>query len=100
MVIKMQKNKKTLDIVLIIIGVSTFIFTVIMCVFFAMFQQIPDVLCERFYTCVVGELGATGLIQVVKTICKYKYPNLNQEDESFNEEEEMEINDEGVDLNE
>ena len=107
-----KKQIKSLDITLILIGISTFVFTIVMLIYFAIFQCIPDVLCERFFTCVVGECGITGLIQIVKTICKYKYPDLNTDktlneeeseeclDEDLNENEEIEpndINDEGVD---
>lgn len=104
-----KKQIKSLDITLILVGVSTLVFTIVMLVYFAIFQCIPDVLCERFFTCVVGECGITGLIQVVKTLCKYKYSNLNTNeilneeefekclDENLDENEETEINNEGVD---
>jgi hypothetical protein len=72
-----------------------------------MFQSIPDVLCERFYTVVVGECGVAGAIQIVKTICKHKYlskykKNKNQINEdsdiNFDIDFETEINNEGDDL--
>ena len=69
---KKQNKRRALDTTLIIVGIATFVFTVVMMIFFVMFQQIPDTLCERFYTCVVGECGIAGVIQVVKTIVSKK----------------------------
>jgi flagellar basal body-associated protein FliL len=81
---KSKKNKKLkkLDLILIIIGISTVIFTIMMFIFFFMYQSIPDVLCERFYTVIVGELGVAGIIQVIKTICKHKYSKQNTDDKN------------------
>lgn len=106
MVIKMKNNKnktlKVLDLTLIIVGISTFIFTAIMIVFFALFQAIPDTLCERFYSVIVGELGVTGVIQVVKTIYKKNtntYDTGNDCNIEINEEIEIELESE-EDINE
>lgn len=89
-----KKSLKVLDLSLIIVGISTFVFTIIMLVFFALFQAIPDTLCERFFTCIVGELGITGLIQVVKTICSnFKKQNTENDvnlDMETNTETELE----------
>lgn len=63
-----KKTIKALDLILIIVGVSTFAFTIIMLMFFYLFQAIPDTLCERFFTVIVGELGITGVIKIVKII--------------------------------
>lgn len=77
---KANKEKKALDIILLVVGISAFVFTAVMMVFFAIFQQIPDTLCERFYTCVVGECGIAGVIQVVKTVFHNKQcENVNVE---------------------
>lgn len=64
----MLKKIKTLNLILILVGISALIFTVTMIVLFIKYQEIPDTLCERFYTCVIGECGVTGLIQIAKTI--------------------------------
>lgn len=63
-----KKTIKALDLILIIVGISTFVFTIVMLIFFYLFQAIPDVLCERFFTVIVGELGITGVIKIVKII--------------------------------
>lgn len=65
---KDKKGIKTLTIILMVVGILTILFTTSMIVLFYKFQSIPDTLCERFFTCVVGELGIAGAIQVVKTI--------------------------------
>lgn len=65
---KTPGNMRTLTLALLVVGISTLIFTVCMVWLFIKYQMVPDVLVERFYTCVVGELGMMGMIQVVKTI--------------------------------
>lgn len=65
---KTPGNMRTLTLALLVVGISTWIFTVCMVWLFIKYQMVPDVLVERFYTCVVGELGMMGMIQVVKTI--------------------------------
>lgn len=91
---ELKKNTiKVLDLILIIVGISTFIFTVIMLIFFYLFQSIPDTLCERFFTVIVGELGITGIIKIVKIIFKNKNiseiisENENEYNDLDNEEE-------------
>lgn len=88
MVINMKNKKgvKTLTIVLIILGITTILFTVSMIVLFYKFQSIPDTLCERFFTCVVGELGIAGLIQVVKTVCGHMFSQKKNSEEYPSEE--------------
>ena len=87
-----QKSIKTLTIVLIIVGITTMIFTASMIVLFCKFQSIPDTLCERFFTCVVGELGITGAIQVVKTIVSKKQCESVEDAECIDENISDDIN--------
>ena len=89
MVVKMEnkKNIKTLTIILMVVGILAILFTISMVILFYKFQSIPDTLCERFFTCVVGELGIAGVIQVVKTIFKNK--TQTQTDETLDTSEEM-----------
>jgi hypothetical protein len=56
---------------------------------FCIYQSIPDTLCERFYTVVVGECGVAGIIQIIKTICKHKY---SLKDTDFDNESISDIN--------
>ena len=83
---KDKKGIKTLTIILMVVGVLTILFTISMVVLFYKFQSIPDTLCERFFTCIVGELGIAGVIQVVKTIFKNKNQTQTNEDTDINED--------------
>ena len=83
---KDKKGIKTLTIILMVVGVLTILFTISMVVLFYKFQSIQDTLCERFFTCVVGELGIAGVIQVVKTIFKNKNQTQTNEDTDINED--------------
>ena len=83
---KDKKGIKTLTIILMVVGVLTILFTISMVVLFYKFQSIPDTLCERFFTCIVGELGIAGVIQVVKTIFKNKNQTQINEDTDINED--------------
>ena len=98
---KKEKAKmKTLNLILLIIGISTAIFTVAMIALFCKYQSIPDTLCERFYTVIVGECGVAGIIQVIKTICKHKYSSKDKSDENeILDDIDIEINNEGDGLN-
>jgi uncharacterized membrane protein len=96
---KKEKTKmKTLNLILLIIGISTAIFTIAMIVLFCIFQSIPDTLCERFYTVIVGECGVAGIIQIIKTICKHKYSQKNKSDED-RENDEFEIEIDNIEIN-
>lgn len=57
---------KTLDRILIIVGVSIAVFTVTMIVTFYVCGSIPDTLCTCFYSAFGGECGVMGLIQIIK----------------------------------
>ena len=98
---KQTKNKeiKTLNLILIIVGISTAIFTVAMIVLFCIFQSIPDTLCERFYTVIVGECGVAGIIQIIKTICKHKYSLKDTDFDESTNDINTEIDNEGDGLN-
>ena len=85
---------KTLTKILLVIGIITLIFTGLMIFLFIKYQTIPDVLVERYFTCVVGECGATAIIQVTKEIMKYK----NKDKDKDNKEECTENSEELSDL--
>ena len=67
-----KKERKTLNVVLIAIGLTTLVFIAAMIWLFVRYQAIPDTLVERYFTCVVGELGVMGVIQVVKSLVAWK----------------------------
>lgn len=58
---------KTMDKILIIVGISLAVFTVTMIVLFCLFREIPDTLCTCFYSAFGGECGVMGIIQMIKT---------------------------------
>ena len=58
--------KKTLNIVLIIVAIITVAFTVTCLWLFYLYQSVPDMLVDKFYTTIVGELLISGLIKIFK----------------------------------
>lgn len=75
---KKSKKLKTLDIVLIIVGILTILFTTVCMYFYYLFQSIPDTLVQMYYTTIVGELLVTGLIRITNT--KYKKSEVNEDE--------------------
>jgi len=61
-----MKKRKTLNIVLMVLAVTTIAFTVTCLWLFYLYQSIPDTLVDKFYTTIVGELLVTGVIKVFK----------------------------------
>lgn len=57
---------KTLDIVLIIMGLLFLSFTIIMIFTFWRYGMIPDTLCTCFYGAICGECGICGWIKTAK----------------------------------
>lgn len=67
----MQKTEqlpkiKTLDVVLILLGVFLLLFTVAMVVVFVKFQAVPDTLITSVFACCGAEGGFMALIQTTK----------------------------------
>lgn len=79
-----EVGRKALDTskkILIIIGVTTLLFMVIWTAIFCLVGSVPDVLIERYFTCVLGEGGCLMIIKVIKTVVEKKY-GINSEDSS------------------
>lgn len=89
----MAKDKKTKEPlntstkILILLGVTTLIFIIAMIIIFCMYQMVPDVLIERYFTCIVGEGGFLMIIKVVKTVVEKKKDNLEDIEELINDNE-------------
>lgn len=62
-----MKQKKTMDLILIIIGILILLFTAIMIWLFLMTGAIPDTLCTCFFVACTGECGFMGWIKTAKT---------------------------------
>lgn len=59
-------KKKTMDFILILIGISVFIFTGIMIWMYYILGSIPDTLCTCFFVACTGECGFMGWIKTAK----------------------------------
>ncbi len=57
---------KTMDLILIIVGVLLLAFTVTMIVLFCMYQSVPDTLITMFFGCLGTECGVMGWIKTAK----------------------------------
>ena len=61
-----MKHVKTMDVVLVILGVLTVAFIVTMIWIFRTQYAIPDTLVTCYFAAVTGELGAMGWIKTCK----------------------------------
>ena len=59
-------TKKTMDFILILVGTSVLIFTVVMIWLYLMTGGIPDTLCTCFFIACTGECGFMGWIKTAK----------------------------------
>ena len=59
-------TKKTMDFILILVGTSVLIFTVVMIWLYLMTGGIPDTLCTCFFVACTGECGFMGWIKTAK----------------------------------
>lgn len=60
-------NRKTMDRILILIGLSVLLFTVVMIWLYLITGAIPDTLCTCFFIACTGECGFMGWIKTAKT---------------------------------
>jgi hypothetical protein len=84
---KIKKPLNTSTKILILLGITTLIFMIAMIIIFCMYQMVPDVLIERYFTCVVGEGGFLMIIKVVKTVVEKKKDNLEDIEKLINDNE-------------
>lgn len=61
-----MRHVKTMDVILVIIGILTVAFTVTMIWMFNTHYAVPDTLITCFFAAVTGELGAMGWIKTCK----------------------------------
>lgn len=74
----MKKKTGVMDLILILIGISLVVFTVVMIVLFCKFGAIPDTLCTCFFGAIAGECGVMGVIKSMKI--RYEDRQWNKED--------------------
>lgn len=70
-------KQKTMDFILVLIGITVLIFTVTMIWIYLMTGGIPDTLCTCFFVACTGECGFMGWIKTAKV--------RQQEQEKFKE---------------
>lgn len=71
-------TKRTMDFILILIGITTLIFTIVMIWVYLITGAIPDTLCTCFFAACTGECGIMGIIRSVKE--KYREREWQLED--------------------
>ena len=81
-------NRKTMDRILILIGISVLIFTLAMIWLYLITGAIPDTLCTCFFVACTGECGFMGWIKTAKT--RYEEREWQLEDEKRMEERQKE----------
>ena len=62
----MKITKKTMDRILILVGISVVIFTIVMIFLYLLTGGIPDTLCTCFFAACTGECGFMGWIKAAK----------------------------------
>ena len=60
-------KKKTMDLILILVGGSVVVFTIVMIWLYLLTGAIPDTLCTCFFIACTGECGFMGWIKKAKT---------------------------------
>ena len=60
-------TKKTMDTILILLGVAILLFTIVMVWLYLITGSIPDTLCTCFFVACTGECGFMGWITTAKT---------------------------------
>lgn len=60
-------KKKTMDLILILVGGSVVVFTIVMIWLYLLTGAIPDTLCTCFFIACTGECGFMGWIKTAKT---------------------------------
>lgn len=72
-------KKKTMDLILCLIGASVVVFTITMIWIYLLTGGIPDTLCTCFFVACTGECGFMGWIKAAKT--RYQERDWQKEDQ-------------------
>lgn len=81
-------TKRTMDKILILIGITVLIFTIVMIWLYLITGAIPDTLCTCFFVACTGECGFMGWIKTAKT--RYEEREWMKEDLKEMEEKQKE----------
>ena len=82
-------KKRTMDLILIIVGTSVVIFTVVMIWLYIITGAIPDTLCTCFFAACTGECGFMGWIKTAKTQAQRREWNKEDEEKEQKQIEEQ-----------
>jgi len=63
---KKKKGVRTMDVILVVVGVLLISFTITMIVMFVKYGAIPDTLCTCVFAALGGECGVMGWIRTSK----------------------------------
>ena len=63
---KERRNIKVMDLILVIVGVSLLVFTIVMIQLFKVYGTVPDTLITCVYATLGGECGVMGWIKTTK----------------------------------
>lgn len=77
-------RKKTMDIILVIVGIAVLIFTIVMIWLYLITGGIPDTLVTCFFAACTGECGFMGWIKTAKT--RHQEREWTEEDEKRKQE--------------
>lgn len=80
--IKEKKERRTMDLILIIVGLLLISFTVSMILIFRKYGSVPDTLITCVFTALAGECGVMGIIKTTKI--RYEDREWQLEDEKRN----------------
>lgn len=83
---------KTMDLILVIIGVLTIVFTITMIWLFYTRYAVPDTLITCFFAAVTGECGFMGWIKTAKENNKTRRWQLEDEKRWKEDQKKMEEN--------
>lgn len=73
-------KQKTMDLILIFLGIAVLIFTIVMIWLYLLTGAIPDTLCTCFFVACTGECGFMGWIKTAKT--RYQKHEWEKEEEA------------------
>ncbi len=88
----MKKQKRTMDVILILIAVFLLAFIVIMLVLYYITGAIPDTLCTCVFAACGGECGVMGWIKTTKERQRDRRYELEDREHEEQRQKEMEEN--------
>ena len=87
---KEKKEKRTMDFILIIVGILLVSFTIAMIILFQKYGSVPDTLITCVFAALAGECGVMGIIKTTKI--RYEDREWYKEDRKYERKRNMENN--------